>query len=495
MTCTRQQIALLMRYAKTYPQKVAAAKAGMSVETARKYLKNGGKMVQQEKRTERTWRTRDDPFNDVAQEISDMLAEDEGFQSQTIMQILIDKYPEKFNWGQLRTLQRRVAHWRETRGSGETAMFKQNLKPGKQSQSDWTNCNELGVTVNGHPFPHLIFHFMLPYSRWETAHISANESFETLTTGYSRAVQELGLVPPEHRTDNLGAAVTAYGDEHVFNVRWKEFLGHYGVEPSANTPGQSNENGSVEKSHHLFKNAMDQALRSRGSRDFDSVAEYEKLIRKVIDQRNRKRRERIGDEMEIMKELPERHWHEPIDVTARVMATSTFNAEGAVYSVPSRLIGKKVRAFVYPEVVRVYASGELIQETPRKRAGEHLIKYRHLIDSLVRKPGAFANWVYRESMFPSEEFTKAHSILTAWDARTADKEYLKVLQYASQVGEESVQQALVTLMKDAKIPCLASIKLAVEQVSAGDNRINSVPDLCSYDSLLSYLASAPKEKL
>src|SRR5271154_4492564 len=325
MTCTKGQVRKLMKYGKTETQEAAADKAGMSLRTARNYMKAGGR---ESERKEWKWRqTHKDAFAEVWPKLEEMVEIEPGLQSQTLMQWLIDQYPEQFNWRHLRTLQRRIRKWRALKGPDQEVMFQQRHIPGKQSQSDWTHCNELNVKIDGQPFPHMLFHFMLPYSHWETACISRSESFENLTMGYMRAVAELGAVPEEHRTDNLTAAVNNHGTRNVFNERWAAFLGHYGVRPSMNNAGVSHENGSVEKSHDLLKNALDQALRLRGSREFASVAEYEKFIRRILDQRNKGRKERLAEEMGAMKDLPERDWNDPTEVFSKVNAFSTISVD------------------------------------------------------------------------------------------------------------------------------------------------------------------------
>jgi hypothetical protein len=363
MTCTEEQIRKLMKNAKTMIQEAAAAKAGMSLRTARKYIKGGGQMVTV---NEWKWRqTHEDNFAEVWSELEAMLKINSGLQSQTLMQWLIDNYPAEFNWSQLRTLQRRIRKWRALKGPDKEVMFPQRHIPGRQSQSDWTNCNGLGVKIDGQPYAHMLFHFMLQYSRWETAFISHSESFDSLTTGYIKAITELGVVSAEHRTDNLTAAVKNHGNRHVFNERWVAVLNHYGVKPSKNNAGVSHENGSIEKSHDLLKNALDQALRLRGSRDFASVAEYEKFIRRILDQRNKGRKQRLAEEMAVMKNLPRRHWNDPKEVRPKVTSFSTISADKVLYSVPARLIGRELRALMYPDCVRVFLGDALVQEMPR----------------------------------------------------------------------------------------------------------------------------------
>jgi len=494
MTCTEKQIRMLFKYSKTLTQEAAAAKAGMSLRTARNYLKGGGAMAIEKK--EWIWRqTHKDAFEMVWDVVEEMLAVDPDLQSQTLMQWLIDEYPEQnFNWNQLRTLQRRIRRWRALKGPDQDVKFPQRHIPGKQSQSDWTHCSELGVTIDGQPFPHMLFHFMLPYSRWETAFISDSESFDNLTMGYMKAVAELGAVAEEHRTDNLTAAVNNHGSRHVFHERWTAFLNHYRVRPSMNNAGESHENGSVEKSHDLLKNAFDQALKLRGSRAFASVAEYEKFIRRILDQRNKGRKGRLTEEMKLLKSLPEQHWNDPKEVRPKVTSFSTISVDGVLYSVPSRLIGRELKAMVYPETVRVFLGETLVQEMPRLAPGSRKINYRHIASHLVRKPGAFANYQYRDELFPSLTFRQAYDSLQHGRPERADKEYVAILHLAAMNSEQDVEAALATLLEEKQLPLSTAVRDLIQTVPCEMPLVSiPAPELCSYDMLLSFLSCAPKE--
>ena len=441
------------------------------------------------------WRqTHKDVFGEEWPALEAMLRTDPGLQAQTLMQWLLDEHGDKYNWGQLRTLQRRLQRWRALNGPDKEVMFGQKPEPGKQSQSDWTHCDELNVTIGGRPFPHMLFHFMLVYSRWETAHVSASESFETLTCGYMKAVAELGGVAAEHRTDNLTAAVNNHGNSHTFNERWQAFLNHYDVKPSKNNPGESHENGSIEKSHDLLKNAINQALMLRRSRDFSSVAEYESFIRRILEQRNKQRKARLAEEMAVLKDLPERDWNDPIEQRTTVTAFSTVTVDKAVYSVPARLIGVRLRALIYPDTVRMFLGPTLVQEMARQEPGGKRINYRHVIGWLVRKPGAFAQYQYREELFPSLTFRRAYDALLKVRPERADKEYLALLNHAAMNSEQEVEAALELLLEQGQQPCFEAVRELAKksQPAVPDIRID-VPDLCSYDELLTHMLRAPKE--
>jgi hypothetical protein len=236
MTATNQQAKLLMKKLKKYTQEIAAAKAGMDVKTARKYIKS----QQLPSEMQATYkRTKPTIFTSHQDEIAKMLETSPGLQAKTVMGYLVRKYPDQYKLNQLRTLQRHINDWRAQNGASQAVIFRQDIKPGKQSQSDYTCMNALNITINSQTFKHLLFHFMLPYSRWESVYLSFSESFDTLVLGYEKAVWELGCVATEHRTDNLTAATQAMGSRREFTDRWQQFMSHYAVTPTANNPGVS----------------------------------------------------------------------------------------------------------------------------------------------------------------------------------------------------------------------------------------------------------------
>lgn len=482
MTCTLEQIKKLIEYRKTMSLEAAAAKAQMSVRTARDYLKRGGRMKQKKRRD---YRTRVDPFDEVWSEICTLLEGDSGFEAKTIFEWLDQRYPGRFTAGQLRTLQRRVRDWRILEGpERKEVIFPQNILPGKQSQSDYTHCTELEIRIAGESFPHMVFHFMLPYSRWEYVEIANAESYETLTGGYTRAVESLGAVAPEHRTDNLAAAVPI-GKRGEFQENWKKFLEYYGVQPSANNPGRSNENGSVEKSHDLFKRALDQRLRLRGSRDFGSADAYERYLKEMVVSRNKSRRERVSEELKHLKPLPYDLLKEPKDLIVTVSGWSTVVIQRSVYSVPSRFIGIKLRALVSSSSIELYYGSKVVAAMGKVQPGEKSINYRHVISHLLRKPGAFTNYQFREELFPSSVFRRAFDELIA-AGPGGEKEYLRILNLAAHGSELDVSTALNLILQTAapvselKVRELVERRFAVPAVNVNPS------NLAAYDQLLSF---------
>ena len=233
----------------------------------------------------------------------------------------------------------------------------------------------------------------------------------------------------------------------------------------------------------------------RGSKEFASVAEYEKFVRRVLDQRNAGRRKRLAEEMGVMKGLPARDWNDPKEVWPTVTPFSTISVDRAVYSVPSRLIGRDLKALAYPEVVRVFFGNEMVQEMPRLAPGSRKINYRHVVAHLLRKPGAFANYQYREEMFPSLVFRQAYDALSEKRPERADKEYLSILNLAAMGSEQDVEAALATLLEAGQLPLFVTVRelVATDCPSEVPYVFIPAPELSSYNVLLTYLASAPKE--
>jgi hypothetical protein len=108
----------------------------------------------------RYWRTRPDPFAEVwAEEIEPLLRRDPDgvMRATTILEWLEERYPGRFNQGQIRSLQRRLRDWRAIHGPDREVFFPQEHPPGREAQLDFTHGQELRVTIGGEPFPHLFF--------------------------------------------------------------------------------------------------------------------------------------------------------------------------------------------------------------------------------------------------------------------------------------------------------------------------------------------------
>ena len=471
-------------------QELAAAKAGMDVQTARKYLADN--RLPSEQKAEREWRTRPDPFEQVWEELRQKIDANPGLEAKTLFEALQRESPGEFVDGQLRTLQRHIKRWRATEGPGREVFFGQKHVPGRLGQSDFTYMNELGILIGGQSFPHMLYHFVLTYSNWEAVTLCYSESFESLSEGLQNGLWELGGAPLRHQTDRLSTAVNNMSEEKEFTNRYEALLRHYRMEGQKIQAGKANENGDVEQRHHRLKRAVDQALLLRDSRDFPSVADYKEFLRRLLAQLNAGRRERLAEEMQYLRALPARRLESAKRVKVRVDSGSIIYVDRNAYSVNSRLIGEQVGARVNAETVEVWYAGRQVEQLPRLRGrGKHRVDYRHIIDWLVRKPGAFENYRYREELFPTSRFRMVWDALREVAPLRANKRYLEILKLAAEEGEARVDEALRGLLEEGEI---GEGKVTAEAVRAVLRRETSVAPathiavaevaLSSFDELL-----------
>ena len=441
---TDRQVRKLRKLVSTgYTLERGAVKAAMGETTARKYMNS--EKLPSEMSSSHTWRTREDPFGEIWQEVRKHLEVNPGLEGKSLFEYLQRQYPGRFSDGQVSTFQRRVKVWRALEGSPKEVFFAQVYSPGELSESDFTWMNELGICLAGQPFDHLVYHFVLPYSNWETGSVCFSECFESLSRGLQNALWDLGGVTKAHQTDRLTTAVRATKDPEQFTQAYRGLLRHYGMEAKATQANSPHENGDVEQRHHRFKRAVDQALMLRGSREFADRADYDAFLKELFAQLNAGRWERFAQEQAVLQRLPA-HRLEACSTLPEVKVSggSTISVKKNVYSVDSRLVGETVKVKLYPETLEVWYAQRCLEIIPRLRGqGKYRINYRHIIDWLVRKPGAFEHYRYREDLFPSVRFRWAYDYLKAQHTvQKASKEYLAILQLAAVESQSIVDEAL-----------------------------------------------------
>ena len=434
----------------------AALKTGMDRKSAAKYRE--GKMPR-ERRTARTWRTRLDPLAAVWPEVQAELERAPGLQALTLLTWLQERYPGQFGNELLRTLQRRVRRWRALAGPAKEVFFTQVHEPGRLGSSDFTYMNNLEVTIQGQRFDHLVYHFVLTYSNWEHVTICFSESFASLSEGLQNALWALGGVPQRHRTDRMTLAVHPDGNPEVFTRNYQALMGHYGLVAEATNPASGHENGDCEQGHRRFKEAAEQALLLRGSRDFGSREEYAAFLQTIQERRNVGRQPRQKEEGPRLGPLPARRLETLVRLRVKVGQGSTIKVQHNVYSVPSRLKGEWVEARVGTETIEVWYAQEFQMTAPRLRGNDkHRIDYRHVIDWLVRKPGAFARYCYQADLFPTSRFRQAYDELTRTQSeRVASREYLEILLLAARGSESAVDGALARLLAPGGVISVAAV--------------------------------------
>lgn len=486
MVQDRQVRKLYMLKTREETLEAAAIKSGMDEKTARKYLRSG-KLPSQCK-IPHTWKTRKDPFADVWDEVRKRLGTAPGLEAKTIFEDLQRTYEGIYADGQLRTLQRKVKRWRALEGPGQETFFPQIHEPGDLGQMDFTSMNDLRITLGGLQFDHLVFHFVLTYSNWDTGTICFSESFESLSSGLQNALWELGGVPRKIRTDQLSAAVHQECREEEFTPRYRALLRHYGTEGAKIRAHEAHENGDVEQGHNRFKRAVDQELLLRGSRDFSSREEYGAFLRMIFARGNRGRQTRLEEELRVLRRLPERRLDDFREIKVRVGPSSTIRAAHNTYSVSSRLIGEVVTVRLSGESLGILYGQTEVARIPRLRGENgHKINYRHIIDGLVRKPGAFEHYRYREDLFPTTRFRMAYDVLKETTPSRAAREYLEILHLAAHESETRVDDALRALF-DAEAEISADIvKMILASktpvIEATQVEVHQIP-LQSYDELL-----------
>ena len=328
---------------------LAGAKAGFSTATA--YRIESDPKRPSEKR-KRRGRRRSDPLAGIfEEEIVPLLEANPGLRAVALYEEMMRRHPE-VHPGVRRTLERRVRAWKAKHGPEREIIFRQRHEPGRRGLSDFTDAGVLGVTVAGEPLAHKLYHFRLEYSGFSHASVVlGGESYVALAEGLQDALWALGGVPKEHRTDSLSAAFRNLKREarDDLTARYEALLEDYGMEGSRNNRGRAHENGAIEGPHGHLKRAVEDALLLRGSRDFETVEAYRAFLAGVVSRRNARNRERIDAERAVLGALPPRRSDGFEETLVRVTSTGGFSLRRVFYTVPSRLVGHRLRVRLYDD--------------------------------------------------------------------------------------------------------------------------------------------------
>jgi transcriptional regulator with XRE-family HTH domain len=455
MTATDAQVRLAMKERqKGRTQEQAAAKANLqSRKTLSKYERLG--RLPSELKAPRIYRTRPDPFEADWPELEAMLQAAPELDAKVLFEWLCERQPGQYDEGQLRTLQRRVSIWRALHRQALLTL-EQVHRPGEVLQTDGTWMNTLGITLGGQVFPHLLIHCVLPYSNWAWGRVAQSESLLSIRLGLQSALARLGHVPAIHQTDNTTAATHHLGPqmqgqslaERGYNPDYLLLLAHFGMQPRTIHVASPNENGDIEAANGAFKRAVEQHLLLRGHRDFADLAEYEAFLGCILDKRNVLRQARLAEELAVMKPLAVALLPEMQEFRPRVSSGGTIRVLNNVYSVPSGLKGCLVTARVYEWHIEVWYANQQVDTFPRLTGlGHHHVNYRHVIDTLLRKPGGFRDYRYRDDLFPSGIFRQTWEVLNGrLPPHRADVAYLRILKLAADGSETDVAGVLVQLL-------------------------------------------------
>jgi hypothetical protein len=207
-----------------------------------------------------------------------------------------------------------------------------------------------------------------------------------------------------------------------------------------------------------LKRRIHQHLLLRGSRDFASEEEYDRFLIGVLESSNKLRIHHLKEELAAMREMRVEPLPDYREMMVSVGNNSTIRLRKMVYSVPSRLIGAKLLARIYEDRIVLLEGAQEVAQLPRVlRDGGAVIDFRHIIGHLLRKPGAFANYRWREELFPAPAYRATYDHLMR-TTHEADRRYLEVLKAAADEGLTSVENALEQLLA-APHPVVSAVEV------------------------------------
>ena len=469
---------------------MCAMKAGMSRKTAGKYLSQEN--VLDVRRVPHDWKTRKDPIEQIWPRAQEMLQNAPELEAKALFEHLMPGGAGAVEEKHLRTFQRRVKDWRLVNGPGKEVFFTQDHTPGKVLAMDWTDMGSLGITICGRELKHKLFHAVLPYSSWEWAVRAQSESTLSLRAGLKATLGRLGRVPQELLSDHSSSATHQLkrgSAERGFNEEYLSICAHFGITPRTINVGRPQENGSCETSHGHLKRRIKQHLLLRGSVDFSSEAEYDAFLVKLLEAGNLKRTKRLGEELAAMPEREIADLADYRELMVSVGNNSTIRVNKMVYSVPCQLIGAKLLAQIGENEITLLAGSKEVGRLPLSRGDRGaVIDFRHLIGHLLRKPGAFAGYRWREELFPTLAYRAAYDRLERAGGY-ADKRYLEVLKVAADEGVTAVENTLEQLLATPRGVISAENVMGFldawrEQKQEWRERNPLEVDLSQYDELL-----------
>lgn len=463
-------------------------RADVDRKTAQKYIRAGKSPAEQQRKHD--WRTRPDPVETVWAEAERRLLLEPTLEAKALFEHLLEAQSGPITERHLRTFQRRVSAWRLTHGADKEVFFPQINEPGKYLEMDWTDANQLGITIQGRPLKPHLFHATLKYANWEWATRCQSESMLSLRQGLQAALFELGKVPEVVRLDNSSAAThqVGRGPGRTWNQDFLALLLHFALRAETIQVGCPNENGDVESANGHLKRRWEQQLLLRGSRDFPSEADYDSWGVALLRKGNQGRAEPLAEELGRMRPLPPTRLSEYDELYCRVSRNSTIRVKKVTYSVPARWVGQEVKVEVYESRLKVFHGRELLLELGRA-CGDRgvVIQWQHLIGPLLRKPGAFARYRWREEFFPSGRFRAAYEQLVDYHGyRRGDLEYLRLLELAQEITVTAVENQMAYYMQPFRGKWwVAQLRQALDRCQTFTAKLPELqPDLRPYDALL-----------
>ena len=486
------QMRLYMKHRLKEAPPEAAARAGFSVATA--YRIEEDPRLPSQKKAPRE-RRRADPLAGIFDaEIVPLLTSAPGIRPVAVLEEMLRRHPQ-LSRDVRRTLERRIRVWRALHGEEREVMFRQVHQPGRLGLSDFTEMQALGVTVAGAALDHRLYHFRLACSGFEHAHvILGGESYVALAEGLQNALWALGAAPLEHRSDSLSAAFRNLDRDarDDLTTRYEALCAHYGMQPTRNNRGIAHENGAIESPHGHLKSAIRDALLLRGSVEFIDLAAYRCFIDEIVSRINARNCKRIRAEVPFLQLLPNTRTSDYEETRVYITSTGGFVLRKVFYSVPSRLIGHRLRVRLYDDRLELFLGGTALMTLRRGRPGTsgkhgHVIDYRHVIHALRRKPMALLNLVYRDQLFPREAYRLTFDRLCEHlSSRAACKTMVELLSLAHErTCEAELAHALEQDLADGRLPDLDELRSRFAPDPAAVPQVHvQLASLRDYEALL-----------
>lgn len=442
----------------------ASLKTGLSERSGRRLEKRTFSGFEKDPRS---WRTRPNSFDSVwEKEVVPLLQTSCQITARTVLDHLQERYPEVYPDSLLRTLQRHMKKWRALYGAEKEVMFYQNHPPGHRGLSDFTHFKDLAITIQGTAFEHLLYHFRLGFSGWRWVEvIQGGESFAALSQGLQNALWHLGGCPHEHRSDSLSAAYknTAQETEEDFTKKYTHLMDHYHMKATRNNRGIAHENGSIEGAHGPLKHRLKQELLIRGSSDFESVKAYQDFVQALVKRLNGRQNYLIKQERPHLHPLPKKRTIDFEELRVLVTKGSAIQVKGTVYTVPSRLIGHRLRVHLYHDRVIGFLDQIKVVEHPRlygrPKEKRYCVNYRHVIHSLAKKPQAFAQSLMRDALLPTPTYREIwQKLKQICSVPQSCRLMVGLLKIAAESNQETrLGEEVLDALEKGQIPCLGNL--------------------------------------
>ena len=272
---------------------------------------------------------------------------------------------------------------------------------------------------------------------------------------------------------------------------YKGLCQHYKMCPTTNNLGVSHENGAIETAHGSLKHRIDQALKLRGSSDFTSAAAYRTFLLRIVEKLNKRSRVRLTEEQSVLQPLPFDRFIDYRELSVRVTTSSTIQVKRTLYTVPSQLIGERLRVHLYHDRLQCYLGQSCVLDIPRvypdtPQGRARRIDYGHIIHSLAAKPQAFRFSQFRDEILPDANYRQLWALAEAqFSPQVACKWIVHVLRIAH---EKDCQELLGReLLADAERLELPTLEVLQERYLP-HSKVPPIPvrqhEVLDYDELL-----------